>query len=106
MKNIKSFNELNENDENEINKEGLKSFNDACERFDFYGAFEIAQQEGLFGGDFDEYIEARSKMGDGFDNLIKAHVEFQKAAAKLKDLVIADVEAAQDDYGIPKTPKD
>lgn len=98
MKNIKTFTELNENE----NPEGLKRFNDACERYDFYGAFEIAQEEGLFGGDFDEYIEARSGQGNAFDKLVKLHAEYQKIAAQLKDLVISDIEAAQDDYGIPK----
>lgn len=98
MKNLKRFNELNENK----SSEGLKEFNEACERYDFYGAFEIAQQEGLFAGDFDEYIEARSKQGSIFDKLISLHAEYQKIASQLKDLIISDVEAAQDDYGIPK----
>ena len=102
MKNIKRFDELKENDENEINLEGLKLFDAACEKYNFYGAFEIAQEEGLFGGDFDEYIEARKHNGSAFDKMIKLHEEYQKIASQLKDLIISDIEAAQNDYGIPK----
>lgn len=77
-------------------------FTQACERYDFYGAFEIAQDKGLFGGDFDEYIESRSHAGSAFDNMIKLYQEYQNAASQLKDLIMSDIEDAQTNHGIPE----
>lgn len=89
-----------------INTDGLKLFNDACEKFDFYGAFDIAQEEGLFGGDFDEYIESRKNMGNAFDKLIELHTEYQKVAFQLKDYIQSDMEQAQNNYGYPGSDSD
>lgn len=105
MKNLKRFNQLNEEEnpehefEKEQTREGLKLFNEACEKYDFYGAFVVAQEQGLFDGDFDEYIESRKKAGSAYDKMIKLHAEWQKISAELKDLIVADVEDAQGEYG-------
>ena len=62
MKNLKRFGELDEEKAPKVSPEkqdALHSFNEACENFDFFGAFEITQAEGFFGGDFEEYMESR-----------------------------------------------
>lgn len=83
------------------NQDALRSFNDACEHFDFFGAFEIAQNEGLFGGDFEEYMESREKAGGGdnggYQKMLKLYHEYIKIASQLKDLIISDIEQAQNE---------
>ena len=109
MKNLKGFYELNEleGDDDytpEEMKAHLQAFKDACDRLDFNGAFDIAQQEGLFGGDLEEYIDSRKNSGNAFDEMIKIYNDYKKVALKLSKLIKADMEEAQIDYGIP--PRD
>lgn len=92
-------------DESKINENStvdMSEFTQACERYDFYGAFEIAQDKGLFDGDFDEYIESRRHAGSTFDNMIKLYTTYQNAASQLKDLIMSDIEDAQTNHGIPE----
>lgn len=80
---------INENEESgDFNK-----FIEAIKDYDFNKAFNVAQEEGLFGGDFSEYIESRSHMGTDGE-------EIAETAEKLKNMVIEDLKAAQDDYGM------
>ena len=102
MKNLKRFGELDEEKAPNVSpeqEESLKAFNEACERFDFFGAFEIAQTEGLFGGDFEEYMESRKNSGSAFGKMIKLYEEYIKISSQLKDLIISDMEDAQNEYG-------
>lgn len=71
----------------------VPEFTQACERYEFYKAFEIAQEEGLFGEDFDEYIESIKRSGSGYDKMIQIYTEYQKNASQLKDLILSDIES-------------
>lgn len=100
MKHIKQFDSYKKINESEdlLDTMEYKQFIEACDQYDFNKAFEIAQDLGLFGGDLQDYIDARSKQMPS-SGLIKAYEAYTKAAEAFKGLLIEDIEAAQNDYG-------
>lgn len=76
-----------------------KEFLKLMRSLDFAAAFSYAQDAGIFGGNLEEYLNARARQGPGFKHLLQSYNEYREAAEIFAEDVIEDLEDAQNNYG-------
>lgn len=84
---------------NGVSKDEWKKFGILIREFNFSQAFAFAQEVGIFGGDFDDYLESRSAKGGATKYIIDAYSEYEEAASILAEEMLEDLQDAQNDYG-------
>jgi hypothetical protein len=101
MKNVKKFEDfkLSEGFKSGVSDSDWKKFSTMIMELDFAEAFDFAQSAGIFGGDLQEYIDAKSNQGSAMAHIVAKFEKYVSAAEKLAEAIVEDLEGAQDDYG-------
>jgi hypothetical protein len=94
MKNIKTSVELFEKKEDRnFTEDEYKAFSKLVRNEHFEEAFEYAEKNGIFGGNFSEWLESRKRQNSANSEMYKAVTSYQDACKKLAKFIIADLPA-------------
>lgn len=94
MKNILTREQLNE--KTNFTEDDYKSFCKLVNNQHFDEAFDYAQENGIFGGNFSEWLEARKKQNSTNSKIYKTISTYQNICKELAQVIVHDLQADND----------